>query len=294
MEPLQPIPQCIDCLKSLAKTAATLAASDNNHLVEQAESISRKILQEAKDNELSSPQIANQILREIRKITGVKDPYRQFKAGEMEQARKIFSGFKGHLGDGLRSRVSVAALGNSLDFFKNPEQALADVPIQLNDGISFFKDDVHRMEKFLEKRPDTVLYLTDNAGEIYFDRPLYEYIRQHCRHTILVVKGGPSLNDLTRAELRLANLEDKFDTVADTGTDGAGIDWIYISKEFKERVESADLILSKGMANFETLYPRELKPACFFLFKVKCVPIQNYVQAPANSYVALWKAGNCG
>jgi uncharacterized protein with ATP-grasp and redox domains len=79
--------------------------------------------------------------------------------------------------------------------------------------------------------------------------------------------------------------------VADTGTDGAGIDWDNVSGEFVELFASADLIVSKGMANFETLYPRPISAPSFYLFKVKCKPIQNYIQAPANSLLALWKEG---
>ena len=75
----------------------------------------------------------------------------------------------------------------------------------------------------------------------------------------------------------------------DTGTDGAGIDWENVSRDFLDLIASADLILSKGMANFETLYPRDVSAPVFFLFKVKCEPIQNYINAPANSFMALWK-----
>ncbi len=289
MKPLYPIPQCIDCLMSLAREAVVLAAAESSELVAKAESAARQILMDAKDSGLSSHQVANRILREIRSLTGVSDPYAQFKAREMARAQKIYADIKDDVGDDLRSRVRLAILGNSLDFFKNPEQALVEVPDQFRDGISFFRDDIDRLDTFLGQNPEQVLYLTDNAGEIYFDRPLYEYIKTRSRRTILVVKGGPSLNDLTRMELQSSGLADRFEDLADTGTDGAGIDWDHVSNEFLNLIASADLILSKGMANFEALYSRELPTAIFFLFKVKCEPIQNYIDAPANSFMALWK-----
>jgi uncharacterized protein with ATP-grasp and redox domains len=291
MEPLNPIPQCIDCLLSMAKNTALLAADDRPGLVEKTESAARTILAEAKINPTSSPEIANRIMREIRRLTKVADPYIAFKAREMEQARKLFAQLKGNGGKTLRSRASLTALGNSLDFFINPEQALAGIPQQFLNEFSFFRDDIDLLEACLRQTPGTVLYLTDNAGEIYFDGPLYEYIRDRSRKTILVVKGGPSLNDLTRAELQAAGLEKKFDEIMDTGTDGIGIDWENVSRGFLDLIASADLVISKGMANFETLYPREIAAPAFFLFKVKCEPIQNYVQAPANSFLALWKKG---
>lgn len=276
---------------SLAKNAARLAAGGSTELATKAEANAQKILRDVKDMGLSSPQIANRIIREVQHLTGVSDPYAEFKAQEMAQAQRIFSQVKDYVRSDLRSRVSLAILGNSLDFFKNPEEALAEIPKQMRDGLSVFYDDVDRLESFLGEDPGLVLYLTDNSGEIYFDLPLYDYIKKRSRRTVLVVKGGPSLNDLTRAELRFAGIEDKVGEVADTGTDGAGVDWERVSKEFLDLVESADLIVSKGMANFETLYPKELSPAILFLFKVKCEPIQDYIQAPAESFLALWRDG---
>ncbi|MBW2656926.1 MAG: DUF89 family protein, partial [Deltaproteobacteria bacterium] len=268
MEPLKLIPQCIDCLLSLTKSATLMAAPDNTSLAEKTESAARKILADAEINVTSSPQVANRILREIRRLSGVEDPFAEFKAREMDQARKIFSQLKTPVGDDLHSCVSLALLGNTLDFFINSEQVLADLPLQFLNEISYFQDDTDQLEAVLREKPAKVLYLTDNAGEIYFDLPLYEYIRDRSRKTILVVKGGPSLNDLTRTELKSAGLEKLFDTVMDTGTDGAGIDWENVSRDFLDLIASADLVISKGMANFETLYPRDVSAPVFFLFKV--------------------------
>ena len=291
MKALQPIPQCVDCLLSLAKDIMTFGGCGDPQKAAEAERITRSILAKAEDNQSSSPQIANRILREIRGITGIADPYKNFKAREMDLARKIFSSLEGGVEDGLRSRAGAAALGNSLDFFKNPEQALAEIPHLFKAGISFYYDHLDQLERFLAKTPRKILYLTDNAGEIYFDGPLYDYLKKRCRQIYLVVKGGPSVNDLTRAELQSAQLADKFDPVADTGTDGAGVDWEHVSQGFRDLLADADLIVSKGMANFETLYPQPLPAPSFYLFKVKCEPIQNYIQAPGNSFLALWKDG---
>jgi uncharacterized protein with ATP-grasp and redox domains len=291
MELLNPIPQCIDCLLSLAKNTTFMAAPEDSDLAKKIEKAARDILAQAETKSASSPEVANRILREIRRLSGVDDPFAEFKAREMEQARKLFTQLKADVGPTLRSRASFAALGNNLDFFISPEQALAEIPRTTAHEINFFRDDIDRLEDCLRDTPAKVLYLTDNAGEIYFDGPLYRYIRARSGKTILVVKGGPGLNDLTRVELKAAGLEKNFDAVTDTGTDGAGIDWDHVPMAFMDLVASAELIISKGMANFESLYSRDLAAPVFFLFKVKCEPIQNYIQAPANSFLALWKEG---
>jgi uncharacterized protein with ATP-grasp and redox domains len=289
VEPFKPSRQCADCLMGLARQAAAQARGDDSSFLLQTEAVTREILADAEQKGLTSPDVGNRILREVRFRSGVSDPYAKFKAREMAQARKILSQIKGTLSDDLRSRVRVAALGNSIDFFTDPEQTLSEIPNQIQKGAFFFHDDIDRLEGFLSAGLGLVLYLADNAGEIYFDQPLYEYIQKRAGRTVLVVKGGPSLNDLTRAELRADDLEKRFSEVADTGTDGVGIDWECVSKEFLDLVEQADLILAKGMANFESMYPRDLPCPVFFLFKVKCQPMQDYLKAPAESYWALWK-----
>ena len=293
MKILEPIPQCRDCLLSLAKSVTALAGADDNDIIKKAEAITREILEDASANRLGSHQVAAQILREITRLTGISDPYKQFKAQEMALARKVFSQIKNNNLNDLRSCVSLAILGNSFDFFKDPAEALAGIPAQLNTGVSFFYDDIHRLAAFIKKKPERVLYFSDNAGEIFFDIRLYEYIKARAQNTILVVKGGPSLNDLTRDEMQSADLANHFSEVADTGSDGVGIDWNNVSKEFLDLVASSDLIISKGMANFEAIYPKNMVPSVFFLFKVKCEPIHRFIQAPLGSFIALWKEGNC-
>jgi hypothetical protein len=75
----------------------------------------------------------------------------------------------------------------------------------------------------------------------------------------------------------------------DTGTDGVGIELDRVSDKFRQALGEAELVLSKGMANFETLYPRPLPCPVFFLLRVKCRPMRDYLQAPPESFWALWK-----
>lgn len=292
MEPFKPFPQCVDCLMDLTQQAATQVAGQDTRFRTEAEAVAREILIDAERRGMTAPEEANRILREIKRRSGVSDPYAQFKAEEMAQANRVFSQLERYVGDDLRSRMSLAVLGNSLDFFMDPDEALSHIPDQTQKGVSFFHNDVARLESFLSQDPGLVLYLTDNAGEIYFDQPLYEYIRDRVGRTVLVVKGGPSLNDVTRAELKVSSLENRFSEVADTGTDGVGIDWEHVSNEFLDLVDQAHLIVAKGMANFESMYPRDLPSPVFFLFKAKCRPIQDYLKASPESYWALWYDGH--
>ena len=289
---LDPFPQCWDCLVGLVETATRLASNGDERMKQRAAAAAGKALDDSKGSDLSSPEVANRILREIKAVAGVDDPYRDFKAREMSMARRVFKLARKHAGSDMRSCLSLAVLGNSMDFFTTPEDALDEIVDQVRNGVSFYHDDVHRLENALADRPGLVLYLADNSGEIYFDLPLYEYLRDHAHKVVLVVKGGPALNDATRAELRAAGLLHRFESIADTGCEGAGIEWRRVSPEFMRLVQSAQLIISKGMANLETVNPHPLSTPVFFLFKVKCDPMKKYLDAPPGSYCALWRNGS--
>jgi len=249
----------------------------------------KKILADAEKGGWSSPETANEILRVIRGVSGVADPYKPVKTKEMAQAKSVFSDVKGQVGSDLRSLVNLAVLGNSLDFFRSTDDALACVAEQAGHELAYFHDDLDRLQDFLAKDPGLVLYFTDNAGEVFFDTPLFKYVQSLARRTILVVKGGPGFNDLTGAELESSGMSGMFGETMDTGTDGAGIDWRHVSSAFSALVGEADLIIAKGMANFETMYFREIPTPVFFLFRTKCRVVTEYFKAPMDSMMALWK-----
>jgi len=251
----------------------------------------KRILAEAEKKGWTSPETANEILRVIRGVSGIADPFNSVKRVEMAQAKSVFEEVKDRVGDDLRSLASLALLGNSFDFFRSAEDAMAGVSEQVGKEWVYFNDDLDRLHHFLLNDPGSVLYLTDNAGEIFFDLPLFQYIQTFARKTVLVPKGGPGLNDLTLEDLESAGIKGMFDEIMDTGTDGAGIDWRHVSRAFAARAERADLIVAKGMANFETVYFHHLATPVFFLFRVKCEVVADYFNAPMDSMMALWKDG---
>lgn len=285
-------PPCRKCILGMVHDSLSMAGIQDPSLTERVELFAGNIFHEAFQNSWSSPVTANKILRELERLTGAADPYETFKRRELRQAREIYAQAKSHVRPSLRSCIALSALGNSLDFFTDPDEVLKSLPGVMNQGLSFFYDDIHRLEGFLRGRPERVLFFTDNSGEVFFDIPLYRFIRDHARQTVLVVKGGPALNDLSRVELESERLEPYFDCIEDTGTPGVGIDWDMASESFAGLVRSADLIISKGMANFETVYPKPLAVPVFFLLKAKCEPIQKYLGAPPAGYCAIWKDGS--
>lgn len=112
----------------------------------------------------------------------------------------------------------------------------------------------------------TVLYLADNAGEIVFDRV---FIEEFCdnRKVIFAVRDKPAINDALMEDAIFCGI-DKVAQVVSSGIDAPGTILKYCLDEFLKIFRQADLIISKGQGNFESL-SQEKKPI-FFLFMVKC------------------------
>jgi len=89
-----------------------------------------------------------------------------------------------------------------------------------------------------------------NAGEIAFDRLLIEQLGP-ARVTV-AVRGGPVINDATRADARAVGLHE-ISEIIDNGSDAPGTLLDDCSQEFKRCFIEADLILAKGQGNFEML-----------------------------------------
>jgi len=88
---------------------------------------------------------------------------------------------------------------------------------------------------------------------------------------VLSVKSGPIINDATVDDARQAGL-DRMGRIIETGNNFIGINLKQASPEFSREFEDADMIISKGQGNFESL--DEIKgKKIFFLLKAKCEKI---------------------
>ena len=121
------------------------------------------------------------------------------------------------------------------------------------------------------------MYLTDNAGEIGFDRIFAEAIAKiHPNLEItFCVRGGPTLNDATREDAAAVGIPFR---VIDNGNLVPGTQLDLLSAEAKQAVETADVILAKGMANVETMLGCGYN--IYYAFLVKCQRFVNLFGKP--------------
>ena len=129
-------------------------------------------------------------------------------------------------------------------------------------------------------RASRILYLADNTGEIVFDRLLLEQMPRD--RITFAVKGGPVLNDATREDAEFTGITDLV-RVIDNGTDIPGTVLSACSAEFREEFARADLVISKGQGNYETL--DEEDKHIFFLLKVKCRVVSDDLHCDVGSAV---------
>jgi len=225
------------------------------------------------------------IHRMVREETGV-DPYRSVKDAYNRIALGRLSALRAMVArsaDKLESGVRASIAGNVIDFGiydtidldRSIEESFR-LPL---DPAAFrlFSDKVNAARR--------IVYLCDNAGEIVFDRVLLELLRDRGKETLAVVKGSAVINDATLDDAGAAGLEHSA-AVIDNGSDGIGTLLETCSARFLDVYHSADLVISKGQANYETL-AQERDERIFFLFKVKCPVVASHLNRPNGDIVLI-------
>lgn len=172
-------------------------------------------------------------------------------------------------GDPLYTALSYALLGNYIDFSALHNEVsfekldvMLESPQQMQVDRGSFDDLCRELA-----RAKTLLYLTDNAGEIGFDRLFAEQIHKAYPQVAITfcVRGGPAANDATRADAEAVGIPFP---VIDNGNTIPGTYLPALSREAKQALDRADVVISKGQANVETLYGSGYP--IFFAFLVKC------------------------
>lgn len=280
--------ECIPCLVRQTLDATRMVGTDEVN----RELILRKVLQLLGETDFqnSPPAIAQQIHRIIREATGVADPYQQIKEQLNRTAMDLYPELKRSIalaGEPLIKAIRLAIAGNAIDMGVNGNLKLGDVYKIVDKAMEEpFHGDVDEFKQAL-KQANSILYLADNCGEIVFDRILIEEINP--ARVTLAVRGGAVINDATITDAKAAGL-DKIVSVINNGSDAPGTLIDDCSSEFRKIFFNADLIISKGQGNYESL--NTVNANIFFLFKIKCPLIKEHMQQPVGTQVLVRTKGN--
>jgi uncharacterized protein with ATP-grasp and redox domains len=221
------------------------------------------------------------------------DPFYMDKVRQNLQAKKLLPLIKNLIGekeDTLLAALNASASGNIIDIAFGAE---FDVGSALRASMekSFA---ISHYEKFLKllSKAESLTIATDNAGEIVMDCLLAEHLQNWRKERKLqelrlafLVKGAPIYNDALREDALFTGC-DKIGKIYDTGTGVIGIHADRISEEALKLLRTSDIIISKGLANYESLYGDEdFQSRIFNLFRVKCELIAKNLDVSLNSNV---------
>ncbi len=261
---------CIDCIfnKFLKPVPKGIDEATRLHY---AKGILR-IIADA-DDTVSAPELVAECTKYKNKTFGISDDFAEIKM----HFNKLMLGFEADISkkisrskNPIRAAICYALLGNYIDFgamdtvdeYKLRELIDGAENIEIDEAeIENLKTDLNRCEK--------LVYLTDNCGEIVFDKLfIEEIVKQFPNMDITVlVRGENVLNDATLFDAKQIGLAEAA-PVLGNGTGIAGTCIEKLPPEIQKTVLDADMIISKGQGNFETLCYS--KRNIYYLFMCKC------------------------
>lgn len=240
-----------------------------------AREFARELMQQILDApaDASSPTLGPGAAELYRKYYGIEeDRYQQEKEDSNRYVLQRMDTVRARVAqaeDPLYAALQFAILGNYIDFSALQEKVSFQ---ELDDMLDRAAEMTVDQDVYENMRQDMaagkkLLYLTDNAGEICFDRIFGEEIAKHYPHLQITfcVRGGPAHNDATREDAEIVGIPFP---VIDNGNTVGGTELRLLSDEAKQAMDDADVIIAKGMGNTETLYGSGYN--LYYAFLVKC------------------------
>jgi len=274
--------QCIECFYRQARKTAGLVTDEPDVYRE----IERRIKNYLKRVSLrrAPADLSTWTVKFVYNVTGCPDPYIELKQRYNRIAGRLYPGLKKMVAsahDPILMGLKIAVAGNIIDLGILDKIDLEST-IKKAIGGEFPLENYKKFREILD-RSRRILYILDNSGEIFFDKPLVEELAK-THKVIAAVKSGPILNDATMEDARLANLTGLVKVIT-TGNSCLGVNWSRSGAQFKKAFRNADLVLAKGQANYETLEGLKTKTPIFFLMQSKCPVVAKYMGAKLGDII---------
>ncbi len=233
------------------------------------------------------PEMLATEIHQMIKSASEKDPYKNLKdetnavfrplAEELKPELKTLKDFvlAAILGNGLEAAVPLEAYADALGYLTEP----------LSDGMKrgLAIDEFEKFERSL-KDANTILYLTDNCGEIALDELLIGALADMGKTIIISPKEKPILNDATVDDVEEMGLG-QYGAIIPHTTDSIGLTIEAMSEGFLDVWENADLVIAKGIGYYQTLFG--VRENIVFLLKAVCEPIAHSLNIQKGDNVIL-------
>jgi len=226
---------------------------------------------------ITSPEITRDVWLKIRDFSGLEDPLKDKKEEQNRRALKLYSEVKGLIqrsDDPVLDTLKLAILGNSLDAMGDIQGFLIE---EISKLINHSWIDLGAVEELRRKIGETrkIIFLGDNCGEIVFDKLFIETLKNlYDVEVIYITRTIPVLNDALLQDALMVGMNE-VSTVMENGIHDPlpGTFLSMVSEEVRDLVNDSNLVISKGLGNFDTLSEDEtLRGKISFLLRGKCYP----------------------
>ena len=275
---------CVECIIGQTQRVADAIGAD----AALRRKINEDVLAMAEDFDFaeSPPEVARRVYEHLAVLAGKKDLYDEVKRHSSEKAKTFIPFLREQIvqaDDPFLTAVKVAVAGNVIDL-------AAEVSFDLDTEIDklfhthFAHDDVDALRRKLSQAK-TLLYIGDNAGEHLFDALAIETFASLFPHLGItyMTRGKPIINDITFDEAKADGLE-RVAALVDSGVDTPGFVYNRASEEAQRLFDESDVVLTKGMGNYECLSPSP-RGNLVYLLKVKCRVVSRSIGAEIGSII---------
>jgi len=238
------------------------------------------------DLNVTPPEIAAEVYNFISETTKINDPFLKEKKEAINEALKFKKLLQKRLEfskERLFDACKIAVAGNVIDLGVNQEYDL-NKEIKNIFELDFKHNDFENFKSKL-KNAQNIVYLADNAGENVFDEILIKELKNYVQNIYYFTRGKPIINDVTFKDLQGLEINSLAEVI-NSGVDTPGFHLNRANEEAKKLFFNADLVISKGMGNFECLFG-ECNREVFYLFKVKCEVVARACGCSVGDYVLL-------
>jgi len=275
-----------DCLACLLNQSLRVSKHLQLNEERSQELVREALCSIASYGEVSPPVAAADLYPKLSQLLGVEDIYEVLKAQSIEEAQKLLplvTQILDQSDNRLRAAIKAAVAGNVIDF-ATPNHFDLEEEFATVFGSDFALDDEDIFWDRLANA-QTFMIIGDNVGEHLFDKVLLQEIAKYYPHLKLyyAVRGMPIINDVTLKEAQAIGM-DEVAMIVDSGVDTPGLAYEHASDVFMKLYQEMDLILAKGMGNYECLEGVG-DQRIYHLFKVKCEVVANAVGATLGSLV---------
>ncbi len=276
-------PDCVHCL--LRKVLFQARLLENGCETEAVGAALQAFAREY-DSDRNSAEVATEVHRAAYGVMKA-DPYYDMKLESDRIAEKYLPEVERFIDsseDPFRAAVMVAVIGNIMDFgtplaIDSPDKFDSVFRGLLAQGIG--SDQTDEFVSLL-KDAENVMYFFDNCGESQFDKLLIRRIRAMGKRVVGVVRGEAILNDVTYEDAVRIGMDKAVDRLVSTGAFMIGVNLKLAGGELKEEIKKADLIVAKGMANYESMSDQDFGVPKVHILRTKCSSVARSLGVPEN------------